>query len=158
MRTNELRRKPLACRGGDPVAALRKVPSSNAIALISISVAVLDQLTKWWAVNALDDRTIGIIWKLQFHLTSNTGFAFSTGQGLGPVLGVVALGVVVVLWKIRVRFRVRCRHWRSDLFWGAPREIYLIEPSGHLDGVVEQSLILSICNFGPSLTSLTQPS
>tara|TARA_B100000674_G_scaffold109228_1_gene80573 strand:- start:6501 stop:6989 length:489 start_codon:yes stop_codon:yes gene_type:complete len=86
------------------VAALRKVPSSNAIALISISVAVLDQLTKWWAVNALDDRTIGIIWKLQFHLTSNTGFAFSTGQGLGPVLGVVALGVVVVLWKIRVRF------------------------------------------------------
>ena len=104
MRTNELRRKPPACRGGDPVAALRKVPSSNAIALISISVAVLDQLTKWWAVNALDDRTIGIIWKLQFHLTSNTGFAFSTGQGLGPVLGVVALGVVVVLWKIRVRF------------------------------------------------------
>ena len=104
MRTNELRRKPPACRGGDPVAALRKVPSSNAIALISISVAVLDQLTKWWAVNALDHRTIGIIWKLQFHLTSNTGFAFSTGQGLGPVLGVVALGVVVVLWKIRVRF------------------------------------------------------
>ena len=149
MRTNELRRKPLACRGGDPVAALRKVPSSNAIALISISVAVLDQLTKWWAVNALDDRTIGIIWKLQFHLTSNTGFAFSTGQGLGPVLGVVALGVVVVLWKIQGSiFRVRCQHWRSDLFWGAPREICLIELSGHLDGVVERSLILSTCNFG----------
>ena len=87
MRTNELRRKPPACRGGDPVAALRKVPSGNSIALIAVLVAVLDQLTKSWAVNALDDRTIGIVWKLQFHLTSNTGFAFSTGQGLGPILG-----------------------------------------------------------------------
>ena len=157
MRTNELRRKPLACRGGDPVAALRKVPSSNAIALISISVAVLDQLTKWWAVNALDDRTIGIIWKLQFHLTSNTGFAFSTGQGLGPVLGVVALGVVVVLWKIRVRFSGPVNTGARIYFGGASGNL-LIELSGHLDGVVERSLILSTCNFGPSLTSLTQPS
>ena len=107
MRTNELRRKPPACRGGDPVAALRKVPSGNSIALIALLVAVLDQLTKSWAVNALDDRTIGIVWKLQFHLTSNTGFAFSTGQGLGPILGVVALGVMGVLWKVRTRFSGR---------------------------------------------------
>ena len=104
MRTNELRRKPPACRGGDSVAALRKVPSGNSIALIALLVAALDQLTKSWAVNALDDRTIGIVWKLQFHLTSNTGFAFSTGQGLGPILGVIALGVMVVLWKVRTRF------------------------------------------------------
>ena len=104
MRTNELRRQPPACRGGDPVAALRKVPSGNSIALIALLVAALDQLTKSWAVNALDDRTIGIVWKLQFHLTSNTGFAFSTGQGLGPILGVIALGVMVVLWKVRTRF------------------------------------------------------
>ena len=104
MRTNELRRKPPACRGGDPVAALRKVPSGNSTALIALLVAALDQLTKSWAVNALDDRTIGIVWKLQFHLTSNTGFAFSTGQGLGPILGVIALGVMVVLWKVRTRF------------------------------------------------------
>ncbi|MCH2627918.1 MAG: signal peptidase II [Acidimicrobiales bacterium] len=86
------------------MAALRKVPSGNSIALIALLVAALDQLTKSWAVNALDDRTIGIVWKLQFHLTSNTGFAFSTGQGLGPILGVIALGVMVVLWKVRTRF------------------------------------------------------
>ena len=104
MRTNELRRKPPACRGGKSVATLRKVPSRNTVALIAFLVAVLDQLSKWWAVTALDDKTIEIVWKLQFHLTSYTGFAFSTGQGLGPILGVVALGVVVVLWKIRTRF------------------------------------------------------
>ena len=117
MRTNELRRKPPACRGGDPVAALRKVPSGNSIALIALLVAVLDQLTKSWAVNALDDRTIGIVWKLQFHLTSNTGFAFSTGQGLGPILGVVALGVMVVLWKVRTRFSGRLARAKRTYNW-----------------------------------------
>ena len=159
MRTNELRRKPLACRGGDPVAALRKVPSSNAIALISISVAVLDQLTKWWAVNALDDRTIGIIWKLQFHLTSNTGFAFSTGQGLGTCSrGRCSWSGGRFMEDQGSIFGSAVNTGARIYFWGAPREIYLIELSGHLDGVVERSLILSTCTFGPSLTSLTQQS
>ena len=152
MRTNELRRKPPACRGGDPVAALRKVPSGNSIALIALLVAALDQLTKSWAVNALDDRTIGIVWKLQFHLTSNTGFAFSTGQGLGPILGVIALGVMVVLWKVRTRSLANWQPWHLDSFWEARQAIFLIEPFDHRDGGVERSLTLSTYNFGPFST------
>jgi signal peptidase II len=56
-----------------------------------------DQLTKWWALNALDDRTIQVVWTLQLNLAFNSGMAFSQGEGLGPIIGVVALVVVVAL-------------------------------------------------------------
>jgi len=58
---------------------------------------VLDQLTKRWALNALQDRNIEVFWTLRFNLAFNSGMAFSQGRGLGPVIGVVALVVVVVL-------------------------------------------------------------
>ena len=64
---------------------------------VAVSVVVLDQLTKWWAVRTLDDRNIDLFWTLRFNLSYNTGMAFSRGQGLGPLIGVVALVIVVVL-------------------------------------------------------------
>lgn len=64
---------------------------------VALVVVALDQLTKHWAVNALDDRDIELFWTLQLNLSYNTGMAFSQGQGLGPVIGVVALGVIVAL-------------------------------------------------------------
>jgi signal peptidase II len=65
--------------------------------LIAIVIVVLDQLTKAWAVSALDDRDIDLFWTLRFHLTRNSGMAFSRGEGLGPVIGVLALIVVAAL-------------------------------------------------------------
>ncbi len=65
--------------------------------LIAIVIVVVDQLTKAWALSALDDRDIDVFWTLRFHLTRNSGMAFSRGDGLGPVIGVVALIVVAVL-------------------------------------------------------------
>jgi signal peptidase II len=70
--------------------------------VITVAVAALviavDQLTKAWAVHTLTDgHDIDVIWTLRFHLTFNGGMAFSQGRGLGPVIGVVALIVVVVL-------------------------------------------------------------
>jgi signal peptidase II len=65
--------------------------------LIAIIVVVLDQLTKAWALSALDDRDIDLFWTLRLHLTHNSGMAFSRGEGLGPVIGVVALVVVAAL-------------------------------------------------------------
>lgn len=65
--------------------------------LIAATVVVLDQLTKHWALNALVDRDIHIVWTLQLNLAFNTGMAFSRGTGLGPVIGVIALVVVVAL-------------------------------------------------------------
>lgn len=65
---------------------------------LAFAVVVIDQLTKTWAVNALDDgRIIHIIWTLQFALGFNSGMAFSQGEGIGPIIGVIALIAVVVL-------------------------------------------------------------
>ncbi len=65
--------------------------------VIAILVVVVDQLTKAWALSALDDRDIDLFWTLRLHLTRNSGMAFSRGEGLGPVIGVIALVVVAAL-------------------------------------------------------------
>lgn len=64
---------------------------------IALMVVVVDQLTKQWAVDRLADRDIDIFWTLRFHLSFNTGMAFSQGESWGPVIGAVALVVVVGL-------------------------------------------------------------
>lgn len=64
---------------------------------VAIAVVVVDQLTKSWAVNNLVDRDIDIVWTLRLHLAFNTGMAFSAGENWGPIIGVVALVVIVVL-------------------------------------------------------------
>jgi signal peptidase II len=67
----------------------------------------VDQLTKSWAVSALDNgRTIDIVWTLRFALGFNSGIAFSQAQGLGPVVGIVALVAVVFL----VRYMMKATH------------------------------------------------
>ena len=62
------------------------------------AVLAADQLTKWWAVSALDGgRVIDIVWTLRLRLVFNTGAAFSRFDGLGPVIAVVAVAVAAVL-------------------------------------------------------------
>jgi signal peptidase II len=70
------------------------------IALVAAVVLVLDQLTKLWAAAALDDRTIHVVWKLQFRLVRNPGTAFSIGEGKGRLLGVLACIVAIVLVRM----------------------------------------------------------
>ena len=61
-------------------------------------IVVLDQLTKHWVVGSLGDgHEVHVFWTLRFNLSYNTGMAFSRGRGLGPVIGLAALVVVVVL-------------------------------------------------------------
>ncbi len=76
--------------------AERVWPSALTVAT-ALLVATIDQLSKHWAVNTLDTRSIDLFWTLRFHLGFNTGMAFSRGQNWGPVIGVVALVVIVVL-------------------------------------------------------------
>ncbi len=65
-------------------------------------VLAVDQLTKTWAVRALDDGPIDVIWTLRFKLTFNTGASFSQGEGFGPVIGVLAAVIAVaLLWTGR---------------------------------------------------------
>lgn len=59
---------------------------------------MLDQLTKWWAVNALADGPIVVIEDFfQFRLTFNTGASFSILTGAGPLIAVISLGVVFMI-------------------------------------------------------------
>ena len=75
---------------------------------IVVGILLADQLTKTWALNALDnDRVIELVWTLQFNLAFNTGMAFSRGGGMGPVIGLVSIAVVVALLVTLGRHRTR---------------------------------------------------
>jgi signal peptidase II len=77
--------------------ARRNVPLPVVLA-VAATIVVVDQLTKWWALSALGDgHTVSVVWTLRFNLTFNSGMAFSRGQGLGPIIGVLAFVVVIVL-------------------------------------------------------------
>lgn len=74
------------------------MPSVRRLALIIGVCVALDQITKSWAVSALDNgHTINIVWTLRFALGFNSGIAFSQAQGLGPVVGIIAIAAVVFL-------------------------------------------------------------
>lgn len=69
-----------------------------AVVALAAVVVALDQLTKWWAVEHLSDGHVDdVFWTLRFNLAFNRGMAFGTARGLGPLIGVVATVVVVVL-------------------------------------------------------------
>jgi len=66
-------------------------------AVIAVAVLVVDQLTKRWALSDLSGNAARhVVWTLQWNLTRNSGMAFSRAQGIGPLIGIVAM--VVVLW------------------------------------------------------------
>lgn len=64
---------------------------------VAAGVLVVDQGTKQWALAVLADGPIDLVWTLKFRLTFNSGMAFGAGSGVGPLIGIVAVGVVVVL-------------------------------------------------------------
>ena len=71
---------------------------------IAVAVAVVDQLTKRWALDTLEpgscaapDACIDLFAGVRFHLVFNTGAAFTSGSGYGPVLAVLAMVMAVLL-------------------------------------------------------------
>lgn len=78
-----------------PARSRRIAPLTLLLAAVFVAI---DQLTKHWALQELaDGDEIHLFWTLQFNLAYNSGMAFSRGRGLGPVIGVFAILVVVVL-------------------------------------------------------------
>jgi signal peptidase II len=68
--------------------------------LVATLVVVLDQLTKHWVLNALTGKPARhVIWTLQWNLSRNSGMAFSKGQGIGPIIGLLAIVIVVVILR-----------------------------------------------------------
>ena len=79
----------------DDVQPMHRLRLTMAIAL---AVIAIDQSTKHWAVNALADQIPRhVMWTLQWNLSFNSGMAFSKGQGIGPIIGLVAVIIVVVI-------------------------------------------------------------
>lgn len=63
-----------------------------------MGVVAIDQLTKAWAVAALEDGPASIIGgDVELRLSRNTGGAFSLFQGFTPLLAVVAVALTVLL-------------------------------------------------------------
>ena len=66
--------------------------------IIATAVIALDQLTKWWAMEALSDGPTQLLGDtLRLRLTRNPGAAFSLFSDGGPILGLLALVVVVII-------------------------------------------------------------
>ena len=74
-----------------------------AMLAVACGILALDQLTKWWALESLDDgNVIDIVWTLRFRLVFNTGSAFGRFQDMGPLLGVLAIVLIVwLMWFMR---------------------------------------------------------
>jgi signal peptidase II len=66
-------------------------------ATVAVAVVAADQLTKWWAVDALADRTITLVSPIRLALSHNTGGAFGLGAGFVPFVALAVVALVVVL-------------------------------------------------------------
>lgn len=81
------------------------------VALVVTTVIASDQITKHWAVSELNEgRIVDVAWTLRFALGFNSGFAFSQGQGLGSLIGLIAVGASV--WLVRAALKASTR-WMS---------------------------------------------
>ncbi len=60
-------------------------------------VVTVDQLTKAWALRALDDGPVHLFWTLRLNLSFNSGAAFGLGKGLAPVLAPLGILLLLVL-------------------------------------------------------------
>jgi signal peptidase II len=99
---------PSVSAEGGPAPAPDVEPSAfgwrrlGLVLAVATTVVVVDQLTKWWAVETLSTRTIDIVWKLRLTLVENRGTAFSLTQSGGPLITLLALAVVGgLLWYSR---------------------------------------------------------
>ncbi len=84
--------------GRQGLSSARSSPGVGAGLIVAASIVVLDQLTKVWVVASLDGDSVNLLGEfLQFRVTRNTGAAFSVFTGYGPLLGVLAVGIAVVV-------------------------------------------------------------
>ncbi|HUP86139.1 MAG TPA: signal peptidase II [Acidimicrobiales bacterium] len=84
-----------------PVTAHATAPRYGLMAAVVAGVLALDQATKSWAVRALADGPVHLIWTLDLDLALNSGLAFSQGTGLTGLITVVGVLLVagLVWWS-----------------------------------------------------------
>jgi len=73
----------------------------KSIIITSSGIVLLDQLTKWWALERLEQgQIVELFWTLQFRLVRNTGIAFSQGENLGPVFTLLIFFVILLVIRL----------------------------------------------------------
>tara|TARA_B100001996_G_scaffold62450_1_gene44718 strand:+ start:470 stop:985 length:516 start_codon:yes stop_codon:yes gene_type:complete len=71
-------------------------------------ILLLDQLTKWWALERLEQgQIVELFWTLQFRLVRNTGIAFSQGESLGPLFTILIFFVILVVVRLGSQIQSR---------------------------------------------------
>lgn len=68
--------------------------------IVSVIVVIVDQITKIIALRTLDDGPIDGPFGSALRLIFNRGSAFSLGEGLGPIFGVLAIIVTIAMYWI----------------------------------------------------------
>ena len=87
---------------GHPVGTASTPPRALWVAVLIVGV-VVDQLTKVWAVAALENQPpVPILPTLEFDLHYNSGFSFGTGQGAGRWIALVVVGLSLYLLRLIV--------------------------------------------------------
>ena len=79
----------------------------------ALVVAALDQLTKHWALQALDDGPIDLVGSLRLHLAFNDRAAFSLG--FGSTTAIALVGCVLVVGLVWMGVRAEQRTWALGL-------------------------------------------
>ncbi len=69
----------------------------------ALVVVVLDQATKHWALQALDDGPIDLVGSLRLKLAFNDGAAFSLGSGRTTLISLVGLAVAAFIARLGLR-------------------------------------------------------
>lgn len=74
------------------------------VAAVTAVVVAADQATKAWAVSSLHDGPIELVGSaVRFRLTRNPGSAFSLFAGNGPLLAILAIVLIVLLFRMARR-------------------------------------------------------
>lgn len=82
-------------------------------AAAAAAVLALDQLTKHWALQALDDGPIDLVGSLRLNLVFNDRAAFSLG--FGSTTAIALVGVVLVTGLVWMGLRAEDRTWALGL-------------------------------------------
>lgn len=125
-------------------------PVSWRLATVALAVMLLDRLTKWWVVEAMDLAHLGRIevWPpfLTFVMAWNRGINFGIGAGGPEVMrwGLIALAVAIsaalVIWVRRRAARDAAR--AMPLAWGAG-----ILVGGALGNALDRLLYGAVADF-----------
>ena len=85
----------------------------GAFVVVAALVVALDQATKHWALQVLDDGPVDLVGSLRLKLVFNDGAAFSLGAGRTTLISIV--GIALAGYLVHLGWRADRRRWAVGL-------------------------------------------